>query len=925
MPLTALSPSSSPHDPYEIDRLAHDLAEREASSLTHTSVADADNDPDLPVYVPLSHDNKYLSADIFNVEEFLLSRVHTSLPDLRSELRNYHSSLKEELVQLINDDYQAFISLSTNLRDEGARLTRLKQPLQDLRQQVLESTNELSLLQDEIQCDLEKRATQREQEMRLHLQLKISESATRLESLLFIASPEEDESIALEKSKLISHLGSSNEFDDKFDIIYESVNPFSFTSRFQGNRVKHLHRVATEYTQLLYHVSKAQQENCVSVNEVQRRIDRIQSTLSSDLNRLLSETLTFFIEGKNKGIITDIEHSKRLADLTDCLRIYDLLGLWRDAEDILRKDIVRNFLRKTVYAGALDAAHSPIIPHTPFHQTIGSDHDTDHPRMPYTPFTAFVSKTAPQHLAVKSDTKIPQVHTLDDHDNQLASLYNQILRFVARDLYRIMSIAEMISTGISPASQSSFGTSLCAGGPLRPKEKRFQIMANVVWEEIGHAIMEEIGTVVFAAGRPDQFRKHYETTQAFLRSLESLAPSVEAVEEMRSHAVYTTFTQRWQLPVYFQLRWKEIISQLEERLQSTRIEPTFPEGTNSFATSQALAIWDALSTCWSADIYIPELTSRFWKLTLQARKCFLFLIPIISRYRTWLDVALPYTEINRSTTTQSNEKTSSATPVISRTATPVPSNEITPGENTGADDLSLKQYASVIVDISTFRKQVRTLWNQEISIVLPDTINHNSLIETEGALQKSLEKLTSLVLPLSNQIITVLTHRCCEGLLPVRSIPSQFRAMSNKKDPTEPSYFVSSVLRPLKLFFGIRTGGGPGVPLKEAYFDVYTTEVFNNVAQRYTNYLTTMRKTEESLKRLKKGKKTTFSLFSGNGSGRDDEGRDEERIRLQMILDVEAFGEDARSLGIKTDASEPYNALKVLVHATEGRNCLINH
>jgi len=40
-------------------------------------------------------------------------------------------------VQLINDDYEAFISLSTDLRGEGTRLERLKWPLADLRSQTL--------------------------------------------------------------------------------------------------------------------------------------------------------------------------------------------------------------------------------------------------------------------------------------------------------------------------------------------------------------------------------------------------------------------------------------------------------------------------------------------------------------------------------------------------------------------------------------------------------------------------------------------------------------------------------------------------------------------------------------------------------------------------------------------------------------------
>lgn len=76
-----------------------------------------------------------------------------------------------------------------------------------------------------------------------------------------------------------------------------------------------------------------------------------------------------------------------------------------------------------------------------------------------------------------------------------------------------------------------------------------------------------------------------------------------------------------------------------------------------------------------------------------------------------------------------------------------------------------------------------------------------------------------------------------------------------------------------------------------------------------------MKKTEDSLRRLKKGKKSTFSLFGG--STREDDGRDEERIRTQMILDVEAFGKDGELLGVSLEQSESFKSLTGMVHAVD--------
>lgn len=76
-----------------------------------------------------------------------------------------------------------------------------------------------------------------------------------------------------------------------------------------------------------------------------------------------------------------------------------------------------------------------------------------------------------------------------------------------------------------------------------------------------------------------------------------------------------------------------------------------------------------------------------------------------------------------------------------------------------------------------------------------------------------------------------------------------------------------------------------------------------------------MKKTEESLRRLKKGKKSTLGgIFSGASASKDDD-RDEERIRTQMIIDVEAFGQDGKSLGVDTTSVESYLQLSQMVQS----------
>lgn len=118
----------------------------------------------------------------------------------------------------------------------------------------------------------------------------------------------------------------------------------------------------------------------------------------------------------------------------------------------------------------------------------------------------------------------------------LVGLYNKILRFVQRDVMGVIHIVESVlaksrrggsafglggispgGLGISPGGlplSSSMGASsvvakLASGADsvVIENPERVEIMANVVWAELARALMDELGSSVFAVGRPDEFRQ----------------------------------------------------------------------------------------------------------------------------------------------------------------------------------------------------------------------------------------------------------------------------------------------------------------------------------------------------------------------------------------------------------------------------------
>ncbi|KAF7297546.1 Conserved oligomeric Golgi complex subunit 2-like [Mycena kentingensis (nom. inval.)] len=685
----------------------------------------------------------------FDVEPFLLSRAHTSLPDLRSELRDYLWTLKEELVKLINDDYAAFISLSAPARGGRAAGCRYDPG------QAGETGG--------------------------------------------VAGGEGAAAFTAQDLRTLSMT-----IRDRFRFVLEDGPE----ERARGGKAKHLGRVATGYTQLLYHTSKARAEQCAFVGRDP------MANRPNTLNTLKPDGKTF-----------DVEKNKLLSDLAECLRTYDAMGLWRDAEDVLRRDVVRRFVKKSIFPGALTAPTSPIIPHTPFRSSTTASSSNLPPRTPYTPFTSFGPKTP------NSASASPYAHILEDKEDPLARLYSQILRFVERDMTRIMGLAEKIALKSATPSRKLLSASPDA------EVEGFRIMANVVWEELGRSIMDELGTVVFAAGRPNEFRQHYETTQAFIRLLEFLAPSAHAVKSMRAHPVYAAFERRWQLPVYVQMRWKEIVGKVEESLVNTRVEMSKTTEKHSFVSVQGAAVWVAITACWSAES-IQDVAQR------------------------------------------------------------QPDTGGRPGSG------------CIIVDARAMDINVQTLWREEISLMLPE-----AAAEERGA----------------NEVVdsgddddrtNVFTYRFYPHETVLRRVVARSIALDHPPrnvqqvvpERSQPFYSRHSATRKGVFPESGRPGSAPGGALKEHFVESYAEDIFEAVCQKYIMYLTAMQKTEESLRRLRKGKKSTFSLFGGGANAKDDDSTDDLRIQTQMKIDVEAFGMDAKSLGVDLERSQCYGTLTKMVN-----------
>lgn len=74
-------------------------------------------------------------------------------------------------------------------------------------------------------------------------------------------------------------------------------------------------------------------------------MDRIKSTLSRDLDHLFSTILSSLVSSVSSET-SSAEKARWTTELTECIATYDVLGGWSDAEEVVRRDLVRPFVKR---------------------------------------------------------------------------------------------------------------------------------------------------------------------------------------------------------------------------------------------------------------------------------------------------------------------------------------------------------------------------------------------------------------------------------------------------------------------------------------------------------------------------------------------------------------------------------------------------
>nr|XP_037841952.1 conserved oligomeric Golgi complex subunit 2 isoform X2 [Chlorocebus sabaeus] len=465
---------------------------------------------------------------------------------------------------------------------------------------------------------------------------------------------------------------------------------------------------------------------------------------------------------------------------------------------------------------------------------------------------------------------------VESHPNGLQVMYNKLLEFVPHHCRLLREV-----TGGAISSEK---------GNTVPG---YDFLVNSVWPQIVQGLEEKLPSL-FNPGNPDAFHEKYTISMDFVRRFERQCGSQASVKRLRAHPAYHSFNNKWNLPVYFQIRFREIAGSLEATLTDV-LEDAPAESPYCLLASHRT--WNSLRRCWSDEMFLPLLVHRLWRFTLQ----------ILARYSVFVsELSLrPISnegpkEIKKPLVTGSKE------PSITQGNTEDQGSG--PSETKPVVSISRTQLVYVVADLDKLQEQLPEL----LEIIKPklEMIGFKNF-SSITALEDSQSSLSACVPSLSSKIIQDLSDSCFSFLKSALEVPRLYRR-TNKEVPTTASSYVDSALKPL---FQLQNGHKD--KLKQAIIQQWLEGTLRESTHKYyetvSDVLNSVKKMEESLKRLKQARKTTPANPVGPSGGMSDD----DKIRLQLALDVEYLGEQIQKLGLQASDIKSFPALTELVAAAK--------
>ncbi|MXQ98367.1 hypothetical protein E5288_WYG013312 [Bos mutus] len=467
---------------------------------------------------------------------------------------------------------------------------------------------------------------------------------------------------------------------------------------------------------------------------------------------------------------------------------------------------------------------------------------------------------------------------VDSHLSDLQLMYDKLLEFVPHHCRLLREV-----TGGAISSEK---------GNTVPG---YDFLVNSVWPEIVRGLEEKLPSL-FNPGDPDAFHQKYTISMDFVRTFERQCGSQASVKRLRAHPAYHSFNNKWNLPVYFQIRFREIAGSLEAAL--TDVLEDAPAGS-PYRLLASHRTWSSLQRCWSDKMFLPLLAHRLWRLTLQ----------ILARYSIFVKELL-LRPISNESAKDVKKPLVTGSKDLSITQGNCEDQASGPSETKPIVSVSSTQLVYVVTDLHRLQEQLPEL----LETIKPklEVMGFKNFSSISAALEDSQLSLSACVPALSEKITQDLSESCFSHLKSALEVPRLYRR-TNKEVPVTASSYVDSALKPLYQLQSRHKDKLKQATIRQ-WLEATLSESTHKYYETVSDVLNSVRKMEESLKRLKQARRTTPASPAGlSGGGMSDD----DKIRRQLALDVAYLGEQIEKMGLRTKDIRSFPALAELVAAAK--------
>ena len=516
---------------------------------------------------------------------------------------------------------------------------------------------------------------------------------------------------------------------------------------------------------------------------------------------------------------------------------------------------------------------------------------------------------------------------LDDIANTIKEMYGPILR---------------LSEGMFASSSSQWNND--GDGSIDAEDEKdenvcrplmeIDLITCGVWVPVATALMADPGIkmAIFSPGMANVLQANYNALDTFLSELASVllsesssttmssgessklllgggdyscmyykpvltAKSIECAQSrLYAHPSTVDYYRRWNLPIYYQLRFAEFTRRLDDAIRRVResgwytnvytgneSDATKIHDTLGFELPIFVELYDILLSMWKLNIFLRPLTHRFLRGAVQ------LVGRMVAFIRGGLEGEIQFGRITIEGTAtaavSSNDKDDHNEQEI---VTPILPSYFW---NERVEDVAAVSWELTILATTLSHDYLEVITNtvcpqddksRHCTYNTTPELDELKLIASDIILESS-RGIAPLVLHSWNVLIVDnLTSQCCAPLSAVKGVAATYR-MTNRPPPTQASPFVSTILRPLAEFDKTYMSRTPPEIGNE-----WKCTVISSVSDKYSlaveELIATVKRTEEALK----GRATRRTMAGGMSDG--------EKVKLQLFLDHREYRKHVTSL-----------------------------